>query len=59
MTTQSLEKIINNRRKVIMESELLGSYMAILKEKLRFFAVSSGCWRGYVGTCEIKNEKLS
>ena len=41
-----------------MESEPLGSYLAIHKEKPHFFAVSSGCWRGYVGTWEIKDEKL-
>src|ERR1035437_5760323 len=58
MTAQSTEKIVYNKRKVRMETEPLATYLGSHKGETSFFAVSSGCWRGYVGTWEIKDEKL-
>jgi hypothetical protein len=58
MTLQSMEQLIYRGRKVRMATEPLSGYLKSHKEKPEFFPASSGCWRGYVGTWEIKDEKL-
>jgi hypothetical protein len=58
MTAQSMEKLIYNGKEVLIYTEPLSSYLSNLKEKPKLFSLSSGCWRGYVGTWEIKDDKL-
>lgn len=58
MTAQEMERLIYNGREVSMASEPLATYLSNLKVKPRFSPRSSGCWRGYVGTWEIKDDKL-
>ena len=58
MTLQTLEKLTYNGRTVGMASEPLSSFLENLNEKRPLFPVSSGCWRGYVGTWLIEDDKL-
>lgn len=58
MTAQEMEKLIMNGEKVSMASEPLAQYLGGLKEKPKLFPPNTGCWRGYVGTWEFKNDYL-
>ncbi len=58
MTAQAMEKLIFNGKAIHMASEPLASYISNLKEKPKLFPPSSGCWRGYYGTWEIKDDRL-
>jgi len=58
MTAQAMEKIFINGGKRYMASEPLAAYLATLKERPKFFFPDTGCWRGYYGTWEIKENKL-
>jgi len=58
MTAQVMEKLIFNGKEVYMASEPLACYLSNLKEKPHFFPFLSACWRGYIGTWEIKDDKL-
>ena len=58
MTAQAMEKIFINGKEHSMASEPLASYLSNLKVKPKLFPPSSACWRGYVGTWEIKKDKL-
>lgn len=58
MTAQQMEKLIFNGKEVSVATEPLDPYLSNLKEKPKLFPPSSTCWRGYVGTWEIKNDKL-
>lgn len=58
MTIQTMEKLIYKGRKVDIVTEPLSSYFTTIKTKLSICPVSSGCWRGYVGTWLIEYDKL-
>ena len=58
MTAQTMEKLILNGEEVRMASDPLTPYLDSLDEKPNFYSIHTGCWRGYVGTWEIKDEKL-
>ena len=58
MTAQSMESLILKGKKVFMASEPLDDYLSTLTIRPNFKAESSGCWRGYYGSWEIKDNKL-
>jgi len=58
MTAQAMETIIIDGKKYSMATEPLADYIANLKNKPALFPPSSGCWRGYYGTWEIKDNIL-
>jgi len=58
MTVQTKEKLIYNGRQVDIVAEPLTSYILSIKTTLGICPVSSGCWRGYVGTWLIEDSKL-
>jgi len=58
MTVQAKEKLIIDNKKYLMISEPLESYLQAMKEKVKFDLRTTGCWRGYVGTWKLENEKL-
>ena len=58
MTAQSMEKLIYNGEEVWMATVPLESYLNTLNQKHDFSLISSGCWRGYNATWEVKNDKL-
>ena len=59
MTTQVKERLIFDGEQYSLISPLLMPD-SIMQEKksLKFYTESSACWRGYVGTWEIKDDKL-
>ena len=58
MTVQIKEKIIINGEQHLMYSEPLEPYLIGLKEKVKFDFETTACWRGYVGTWKLVNDKL-
>ncbi len=58
MTAQMHEIIIYEGEEHGMASEPLEPYLESLKEKPLIESTSTACWRGYVGTWEVKDKKL-
>ena len=58
MTSQTKEKLIFNGETVGIETLPLASYLSMLEDKPRFFFMGSNCWRGYVGTWRLIEDKL-
>ena len=58
MTIQTMEKLIYKGRVVNMATNPLTSYIMALEIKPNFCSIASGCWRGYVGTWLIEDNKL-
>jgi len=58
MTAQSMEKLIFNGETLDIASEPLAPYLESLEEKPNLFSSSSACWRGYIGTWELVEDKL-
>lgn len=58
MTAQIKEKIILNGEQYLMYSEPLEPYLIRLNEKVKFDYRTTGCWRGYIGTWTLKNNRL-
>ena len=59
MTTQVQERIIiNGERYPLINSLSLPEDDSIIQRKKGLIEKSSNCWRGYVGTWEIKDDKL-
>ena len=58
MTAQAREILfINNERHTIF-GEPLEAYLEANKEKVKFDYRTTGCWRGYIGTWKLENDKL-
>jgi hypothetical protein len=59
MTAQEREILHYNGETYWLSTEPLESLLEIMgDEKLAFVSTSTACWRGYVGTWEIENDKL-
>jgi len=59
MTFQTQEKLFYNGKTYYLETEPLDSLFELMGDgKPVLVAQSSGCWRGYVGTWEIENDRL-
>ena len=58
MTAQIAERLIYDGRERSMCSEPLGDYFAFGGENPDFQSNCTALWRGYVGTWEIKNDRL-
>ena len=58
MTTQAREKIVIDGKETSMTStpEIPENDPRIIKVQQQY--ITSACWRGYVGTWEIKNDRL-
>jgi hypothetical protein len=56
MTAQIMERIFYNEEEYGMACEPLGQYLE--KKGIQFVGMMSSCWRGYVGTWELKNDRL-
>lgn len=55
MTDQIKEKIIINGEQYSMVTEPLLPYLKALNNKVKFQYETTACWRGYLGTWELKN----
>ena len=58
MTAQASEILIIDNEEYYMFSEPLEPYLNARKEKVKFDFKTTGCWRGYIGTWKLENEKL-
>jgi len=61
MTAQTREILYYNGEKFLLSTEPLKPLLEIIGDETPFpepHVISSGCWRGYVGTWEIKDDKL-
>ena len=56
MTAQAREKLIYNGQEYHLATEPLSPY--IEKNKIKFVAPSTACWRGYYGSWLIESDKL-
>ena len=56
MTAQASEKIIIDDEEYKLLAEPLESYLE--KRKLKFDVRNTACWRGYIGTWELKDNEL-
>ena len=56
MTAQAFERIYYNGDVFEMDNEPLSDYL--YQRDIHFISHSTACWRGYYGTCLIKNDKL-
>lgn len=56
MTAQCSEKLIFKGRTVEMTCEPLKEYLA--EKSINFPLINTACWRGYIGSWEIKDNKL-
>ena len=52
MTAQAREKLIYNGQEYHLATEPLSPYLE--KNKIKFVAPSTACWRGYYGSWTIK-----
>ena len=55
---QTMERLYLKGELVYMALDPLWSYLENLPDKHLFGALGSRCWKGYIGTWEIKDEKL-
>lgn len=58
MTAQFPEKIIYQVKMHGMASEPLHYYLRELEEPIKTSGVNTACWRGYIGTWELRDNKL-
>lgn len=58
MTLQASEIIFINEEKCSTRDEPLNIYIENLKIKPSFHYPTTACWRGYIGTWEVKDDKL-
>lgn len=58
MTAQIKEIMIIENEKYTMHCTPLESYLNILPTEVKFNYRTTACWRGYIGTWHLKNEKL-
>ena len=56
MTAQAREKLIYNGQEYHLATEPLSPYLE--KNKIKFVAPSTACWRGYYGSWLIESDKL-
>ena len=56
MTAQAREKLIYNGQEYHLATEPLNPYLE--KNKIKFVAPSTACWRGYYGSWLIESDKL-
>lgn len=57
MTAQARDSIIYKGEKLFMASEPLNSFLK-RRGDVRVYSVSTMCWRGYLGSWEVKDNKL-
>lgn len=57
MTAQATEKLYIFDEEYQIQGEPLSKYLELLKD-IKLSSPHTGCWRGYIGTWEIKNNKL-
>lgn len=58
MTAQAHERLLINGESFGMASTPLSSYLENLPVAPLINAPTSGCWRGYIGTWELRDQKL-
>lgn len=58
MTRQTQEKLIFNGETLGIGTEPLASYLSKLEIKPKFIFMGSSCWRGYIGTWKLIEDKL-
>ena len=58
MTAQVPESLVYEGRKMAMHTKPLGDYFELAGVKPRFSVMTSGLWRGYVGSWEILDDRL-
>jgi len=58
MTAQFSERLSWNGKKLAMCSEPLGFWLSANGRNLRFAMSSTACWRGYIGSWKIINDRL-
>lgn len=58
MTAQAMEKIFIDGLEYSMASEPLEQYLSCFEGVLNFNSQSTDCWRGYLGTWKIADNKL-
>jgi hypothetical protein len=58
VTAQASEFLLYQGEKLSMCTDVLKSYLAMADMEAPFVAPHSALWRGYVGTWEIKDERL-
>lgn len=56
MTAQCRERLIYNGEEYYLATEPLASYL--IKHDIRFIAPHTACWRGYIGSWLIEDNKL-
>ena len=56
MTAQCRERLIYNGEEYYLATEPLASYL--IKYDIRFIAPHTACWRGYIGSWLIEDNKL-
>ena len=58
MTAQAREILFINNERHSMFGEPLELYLEARKEKVKFDNKTTGCWRGYIGTWKLENDRL-
>ena len=56
MTNQREEKLLYQGRNFSMTCEPLKEYLS--EKSINLYSLQSNCWRGYVGSWEIRDDKL-
>ena len=56
MTAQCRERLIYNGEEYYLATEPLAPYL--VSHKIRFTAPHTACWRGYIGSWLIEDNKL-
>ena len=57
MTAQMHERLLYEGQKISMASEPLNQYLDLLGDR-KFVAPHTACWRGYLGSWEIRENRL-
>ncbi|HZK94125.1 MAG TPA: hypothetical protein VFC67_07950 [Prolixibacteraceae bacterium] len=58
MTAQAYEKLIYKGETYPLASEPLSGYLQQISPEPQFLIRNTSCWRGYIGTWEIADERL-
>ena len=58
MTAQFSERIEMEGKQYSLHSTPLGPWLSEVKPPVRFVATSTACWRGYIGTWRIEQQRL-
>jgi len=58
MTAQARETLLYEDNEFRLQAEPLEQFFETKNIQIKKSFINSSCWRGYVGTWEIKNDKL-